>query len=79
MRNINKIKIFSNHTPKSNEIEKEWICCIDSIEQTRYGIKYILPNRDLALQALYRFVTGQDMTTSSILPEEAQKKMKIIV
>ena len=23
MRNINKIKIFSNHTPKSNEIEKE--------------------------------------------------------
>lgn len=61
-----------------NEIDKEWICCIDSIEQTRYGTKYILPNRDLALQALYRFVTGQDMATSSVLPEEAQKKMKII-
>ena len=61
-----------------DEIDKEWRCCIDSIEQTRYGTKYILPNRDLALQALYRFVTGQDITTSSILPEEAQKKMKII-
>ena len=60
------------------EIDKEWICCIDGVKQTKYGVEYILPNRDLALQALYRFVTGQDMSTSTILPEEAQKKMKVI-
>lgn len=60
------------------EIDKEWICCIDGVEQTKYGTKYILPNRDLALQALYRFVTGQDMNATNILPEEAQKKMKVI-
>lgn len=60
------------------EIDKEWLCCIDGIKQTKYGVEYILPNRDLALQALYRFVTGQDLNTTTMLPEEAQKKMKII-
>jgi len=60
------------------EIDKEWRCCIDGIKNTKYGFEYTLPNRDLALQALYKFVTGQDMNTSTILPEEAQKKMKII-
>jgi len=60
------------------DIEKEWRCCIDGMKNTKYGFEYILPNRDLALQALYRFVTGQDLNVSPILPEEAQKKMKII-
>lgn len=60
------------------DIDKEWLCCIDGIKNTKYGFEYILPNRDLALQALYRFATGQDMSTSTLLPEEAQKKMKII-
>lgn len=60
------------------DIDKEWRCCIDGIKNTKYGFEYLLPNRDLALQALYRFVTGQDMSTSTLLPEEAQKKMKII-
>lgn len=60
------------------EIDKEWLCCIDGIKQTKYGVEYLLPNRDLALQALYRFVTGQDLNTTTLLPEEAQKKMKII-
>lgn len=60
------------------DIDKEWRCCIDGIKNTKYGFEYLLPNRDLALQALYRFVTGQDMNTSPLLPEEAQKKMKII-
>lgn len=60
------------------EIDKEWHCCIDGIKNTKYGFEYILPNRDLALQALYRFATGQDMSTSNLLPEEAQKKMKVI-
>ena len=60
------------------EIDKEWRCCIDNIKQTKYGVEYELPNRDIALQALYRFVTGQDMDTTSILPEDAKKKMKII-
>jgi hypothetical protein len=44
----------------------------------KYGPEYILPNRDLALQALYKFVTGQDITSTNILPEDAQKKIKII-
>lgn len=61
-----------------NEIDKEWRCCIDGMKQTKYGPEYILPNRDLALQALYRFVTGQDMNTTNILPDEAKNKMKII-
>lgn len=60
------------------EIDKEWLCCIDGVKNTRYGAEYILPNRDLALQALYRFITGQDINTSTLLPDEAQKKMKII-
>ena len=61
-----------------NEIDKEWLCCVDGVKQTKFGIELILPNRDLALQALYRFVTGQDLNINPTLPEEAQKKMKII-
>ena len=61
-----------------NEIDKEYLCCIDGLKNTKYGPEYILPNRDLALQALYRFITGQDITTPSTLPEDAQKKLKII-
>lgn len=61
-----------------NEIDKEWLCCVDGVKQTKFGIELILPNRDLALQALYRFVTGQDININPTLPEEAQKKMKII-
>ena len=66
------------------EIDKEFLCCIDDIKYVKItGTQtilpaYQLPNRDLALQALYRFITGQDITNSSILPEEAQKKLKII-
>ena len=66
------------------EIDKEYICCIDDIKYVKITGSntvipaYQLPNRDLALQALYRFITGQDITNSSILPEEAQKKLKII-
>ena len=67
----------NNYLP-IKEIDKEWHCCIDGIKNTKYGFEYILPNRDLALQALYRFATGQDMSTSNLLPEEAQKKMKVI-
>lgn len=68
----------SNNFLPVKEIDKEWLCCIDNIKQTKYGFEYELPNRDLALQALYKFVTGQDINTTSVLPEEAQKKMKVI-
>lgn len=61
-----------------NEIDKEYLCCIDGLKNGKYGPEYILPNRDLALQALYRFITGQDITSSNSLPEDAQKKLKII-
>lgn len=60
------------------EIKEEWKCCIDGIKKTvskDYVVKeYVLPNRDNALQALYRFVTGQDIQTST-LPEDARKKI----
>lgn len=60
------------------EIDKEYLCCIDGMKKGKYGPEYILPNRDLALQALYRFITGQDITSPNTLPEDAQKKLKII-
>lgn len=76
--NISTFVDEKNNFLPIKEIDKEWHCCIDGIKNTKYGFEYILPNRDLALQALYRFVTGQDMSTSTLLPEEAQKKMKVI-
>lgn len=66
------------------EIDKDYICCIDDIKYVKItGTQtvipaYQLPNRDLALQALYRFVTGQDVTTSNILPDDAKKKIQNI-
>ena len=76
--NISTFVDEKNNFLPIKEIDKEWHCCIDGIKNTKYGFEYILPNRDLALQALYRFVTGQDMSASNLLPEEAQKKMKVI-
>ena len=75
------VTTFFDNTGNSlplNEIDKEWMCCLDGIKQTKYGTEYILPNRDLALQALYKFVTGQDINSTQVLPDEAQKKMKTI-
>ncbi len=66
------------------EIEKDYICCIDDIKYVRITgtntviSAYQLPNRDLALQALYRFVTGQDMSQPNDLPEDAKKKIQNI-
>ena len=66
------------------EIDKDYICCIDDIKYVKItGTQtvisaYQLPNRDLALQALYRFVTGQDLNTSPTLPEDAKKKIQNI-
>ena len=66
------------------EIDKDYICCIDDIKYVKItGTQtvipaYQLPNRDLALQALYRFVTGQDLNTSPTLPEDVKKKIQNI-
>ena len=66
------------------QIDKDYICCIDDIKYVKItGTQtvipaYQLPNRDIALQALYRFVTGQDMTTPSTLPDDAKKKIQNI-
>lgn len=68
-------------TPKLlSDIEIEWQCCIDDMQYVKitdgYVIKaYKLPNRDSALQALYRFATGNDMNTTNTLPEDAKKKI----
>ena len=66
------------------EIDKDYICCIDDIKYVKItGTQtvipaYQLPNRDLALQALYRFVTGQDINANPTLPEDAKKKIQNI-
>lgn len=62
------------------DIELEWQCCIDDVKYVKLdknSVKtaYQLPNRDMALQALYRFITGQDMNQSNTLPEDAKKKI----
>lgn len=71
-----------NGLPKSlSDIDLEWRCCIDDINyivmnKGTFTINaYKLPNRDTALQTLYRFVTGQDVTSSNTLPEDAKKKI----
>lgn len=63
-----------------SEISKEWQCCIDDMKFVKVDKDttinaYQLPNRDMALQALYRFITGQDMNQSNTLPEDAKKKI----
>lgn len=66
------------------QIDKDYICCIDDIKYVKVtGSQtvipaYQLPNRDVALQALYRFVTGQDITTPNTLPDDAKKKIQNI-
>ena len=66
------------------EIDKDYICCIDDIKYVKItGTQtvisaYQLPNRDMALNALYRFVTGQDITQPNTLPEDAKKKIQNI-
>ena len=66
------------------EIDKDYICCIDDIKYVKItGTQtvisaYQLPNRDAALNALYRFVTGQDITQTNDLPEDAKKKIQNI-
>lgn len=65
------------------EVGKEWKCCIDDIKTVRKGnntciVAYKLPDRDAALQALYRFVTGTNIDGTDTLPEESKKRMQSI-
>lgn len=82
MYTIDKFYDSNGNPLQLKEIDKDFICCIDDIKYVKNGQNlipaYQLPNRDLALQALYKFITGQDINATSVLPEEAQKKMKII-
>lgn len=65
-------------------IDRDYICCIDDIKYVkvtgtnRVISAYQLPNRDSALQALYKFATGQDINATSILPDDAKKKIQNI-
>lgn len=76
--NISSFVDEQNNFLPIKQIDHEWLCCIDNIKMTKYGFTYELPNRDLALQALYKFVTGQDLNTNPTVPEEAAKKMKVV-
>lgn len=66
------------------EIDRDYICCIDDIKYVKVTgtnsviSAYQLPNRDSALQALYRFATGQDINATSVLPDDAKKKIQNI-
>lgn len=83
MYTIDKFYDTNGNPLPLKEIDKDYICCIDDIKwvkitNTQTIPAYTLPNRDLALQALYKFVTGQDVATSNILPEDAKKKIQNI-
>lgn len=60
-----------------DKVPEEWRCCVDGVKQGKFGLELILPNRDLALQALNKFITGQNVD-SSVLPDEARKKIQNI-
>ncbi len=82
MYTIDKFYDDSGKPLPLKEIDKDYICCIDDIKYVKNGNTlipaYQLPSRDLALQALYKFITGQDVTTTTILPEDAKKKIQNI-
>jgi hypothetical protein len=67
-----------------SQVPKEWLCCIDGVEKRFFGkdanrsvVTYSLPNRDTALQMLYKFVTGFDPNTVDI-PDAVNEKLKNI-
>ena len=84
MYTIDKFYDDSGNPLPLKEIDKDYICCIDDIKYVKItGTQtvisaYQLPNRDAALNALYRFVTGQDITQTNDLPEDAKKKIQNI-
>ena len=84
MYTIDKFYDNSGNPLPLKEIDKDYICCIDDIKYVKItGTQtvisaYQLPNRDAALNALYRFVTGQDITQTNDLPEDAKKKIQNI-
>lgn len=69
-----------------NLIPEEWLCCLDGTTKKVYGgaaqeerQEYQLPNRDQALQMLYRMVKGvnvEDSPESTLLPGEVRHKLK---
>ena len=70
---------FGNPKPLK-DIGKEWLCCIDQIDVKVSGNgnvqrNFTLPNRDFALQALYKFITGQEINSTQTLPEESRKNI----
>lgn len=84
MYTIDKFYDDAGNPLSLKEIDKDFICCIDDIKYVKVtGTNtvipaYQLPNRDLALQALYKFVTGQDVNSTEILPDDAKKKIQNI-
>jgi phage terminase small subunit len=70
-----------------DEIDPEWLCVIDGVEKKYFGgqaqrstVTYQLPNRDLALQMLYRIATGQDPNDAgkNMMPQEARNRLSQI-
>ena len=70
-----------------SEIPPEWLECIDGVEEKWFGkdscqmtIIYKLPNRDSALQMLYKMVTGYDPNDDGggMLPADARHRLSNI-
>lgn len=82
MYTIDKFYDNNGNPLQLKEIDKDYICCIDDIKYVKSGQSlipaYQLPNRDSALQALYKFATGQDINAVSVLPDDAKKKIQNI-
>lgn len=64
-----------------DDIPGEWRCCIDGVEIDYVGpmmkrvVTYKLPNRDAALQTLYRVATGYEPESSKALPAETRQRL----
>jgi hypothetical protein len=74
----------NGHALPLSDIPKEWVCCIDGVEKRYFGkdasrtvVTYLLPNRDTALQMLYRFATGAD-ESEKVAPSEARENLRKI-
>jgi hypothetical protein len=70
-----------------SEIPEEWLQVIDGVERRFFGknadvevITYLLPNRDTALQMLYKLATGNDPNNdkNNLLPQEARARLQQI-
>jgi hypothetical protein len=64
-----------------DDIPADWRVCIDGVDEAYEGnppkrvVSYKLPNRDMALQTLYRVATGYEPESTKALPAETRQRL----